>query len=106
MSDFDASDHAFMARALALAAQGLTSAHPNPRVGCVLVASVKAADHDQLAADVRNWAHERAAAYKVPTTLRVVTAAELPLTPTGKVNKRLLKDQTAALLELVADATS
>jgi diaminohydroxyphosphoribosylaminopyrimidine deaminase/5-amino-6-(5-phosphoribosylamino)uracil reductase len=37
MSVFSAQDHAFMARALALAAQGLASAHPNPRVGCVLV---------------------------------------------------------------------
>jgi diaminohydroxyphosphoribosylaminopyrimidine deaminase / 5-amino-6-(5-phosphoribosylamino)uracil reductase len=37
VSDFDAADHAFMARALALAAQGLVSAHPNPCVGCVLV---------------------------------------------------------------------
>jgi diaminohydroxyphosphoribosylaminopyrimidine deaminase/5-amino-6-(5-phosphoribosylamino)uracil reductase len=34
---FDAADHAFMTRALALAAQGLATAHPNPRVGCVLV---------------------------------------------------------------------
>ena len=39
MSDFDALDHAFMGRALALAAQGLATAHPNPRVGCVLVRS-------------------------------------------------------------------
>jgi hypothetical protein len=30
----------------------------------------------------------------------------LPLTPTGKVSKRLLKDQTAAMLELPGDATS
>jgi diaminohydroxyphosphoribosylaminopyrimidine deaminase/5-amino-6-(5-phosphoribosylamino)uracil reductase len=37
VSDFDASDRAFMARALALAEHGLASAHPNPRVGCVLV---------------------------------------------------------------------
>ncbi len=37
MSTFAADDHTFMARALALAAQGLASAHPNPRVGCVLV---------------------------------------------------------------------
>ncbi|MGC1459706.1 MAG: bifunctional diaminohydroxyphosphoribosylaminopyrimidine deaminase/5-amino-6-(5-phosphoribosylamino)uracil reductase RibD [Steroidobacteraceae bacterium] len=37
MSAFDAADHDFMARALTLAAQGLASAHPNPRVGCVLV---------------------------------------------------------------------
>ncbi len=37
MSDFSAADHRFMARALQLARKGLTTAHPNPRVGCVLV---------------------------------------------------------------------
>ncbi len=31
------SDHAMMARALRLAARGLNTAHPNPRVGCVIV---------------------------------------------------------------------
>jgi len=31
------SDHAWMARALQLARQGLYSTHPNPRVGCVIV---------------------------------------------------------------------
>lgn len=31
-------DHAYMAQALRLAAKGRYSAHPNPRVGCVLVA--------------------------------------------------------------------
>jgi non-ribosomal peptide synthetase component E (peptide arylation enzyme) len=33
----------------------------------------------------------RAAAYKTPTTVRVMTAGELPLTATGKVSKRLLQ---------------
>ena len=33
----DAADHAFMARALRLAARGLYTSEPNPRVGCVLV---------------------------------------------------------------------
>lgn len=33
----DAADHAFMARALRLAARGLYTTEPNPRVGCVLV---------------------------------------------------------------------
>ncbi len=33
----DAADHAFMARALRLAARGLYTSDPNPRVGCVLV---------------------------------------------------------------------
>lgn len=34
---FSAADHGFMARALRLAARGLTTTTPNPRVGCVLV---------------------------------------------------------------------
>ncbi len=37
MTGFSAADHRFMARALQLAAKGLTTARPNPRVGCVLV---------------------------------------------------------------------
>ena len=37
MSAPAADDHRFMARALALAVEGLYSADPNPRVGCVLV---------------------------------------------------------------------
>ena len=36
MSDFSADDHKFMARALELAARGLNTTDPNPRVGCVL----------------------------------------------------------------------
>lgn len=35
--DFTASDYEFMARALRLAKKGLYTAHPNPRVGCVIV---------------------------------------------------------------------
>ncbi|MGB5440021.1 MAG: bifunctional diaminohydroxyphosphoribosylaminopyrimidine deaminase/5-amino-6-(5-phosphoribosylamino)uracil reductase RibD [Gammaproteobacteria bacterium] len=34
---FSAADHYYMARALRLAKRGLFTAHPNPRVGCVLV---------------------------------------------------------------------
>jgi len=37
MPEFSAADHAFMARALQLAARGRYTAHPNPTVGCVLV---------------------------------------------------------------------
>ena len=36
MTAFSAFDHAMMRRALALAEKGLTTATPNPRVGCVL----------------------------------------------------------------------
>ena len=34
---FSAADHRFMARALQLAARGLATTTPNPRVGCVIV---------------------------------------------------------------------
>lgn len=37
MSDFSPADCEFMARALQLARRGLYTAHPNPRVGCVIV---------------------------------------------------------------------
>ena len=37
MSDFSSADCEFMARALHLARNAIYSAHPNPRVGCVLV---------------------------------------------------------------------
>jgi diaminohydroxyphosphoribosylaminopyrimidine deaminase/5-amino-6-(5-phosphoribosylamino)uracil reductase len=37
MTQFSIADHRHMARALQLARLGLTTAHPNPRVGCVLV---------------------------------------------------------------------
>ncbi len=36
MSDFTAYDYEFMSRALRLARKGLTTTHPNPRVGCVI----------------------------------------------------------------------
>lgn len=36
-AQFNASDHQFMARALQLAKRGVTTTHPNPRVGCIIV---------------------------------------------------------------------
>jgi len=41
MASFSADDHRFMAHALELAHRGLYSTHPNPRVGCVIVAHGK-----------------------------------------------------------------
>jgi diaminohydroxyphosphoribosylaminopyrimidine deaminase/5-amino-6-(5-phosphoribosylamino)uracil reductase len=37
LSSFSAADHEFMARALQLAARGMNTTTPNPRVGCVIV---------------------------------------------------------------------
>ena len=39
MPEFSVADHRFMARALQLAERGRYSTHPNPRVGCVIVAA-------------------------------------------------------------------
>ena len=70
---------------------GLPTGDGDQTVGCVLVSAVPARDRAALARDVRAWLAERAAVYKTPTTIAVLTAAELPLTPTGKVSKRLLQ---------------
>lgn len=78
---------------------GLPTGDGDQRVGCVLVSTAAPHQNEQLAEDVTVWMRERAAAYKVPSTIRVVPARDLPLTPTGKVSKRLLKQQTQALLQ-------
>jgi acyl-CoA synthetase (AMP-forming)/AMP-acid ligase II len=75
---------------------GLATPDGDQSVGCVLVSTVPADDREALIRDVRAWMAGRAAAYKTPTTVRVMTAGELPLTATGKVSKRLLQAKTAA----------
>ena len=70
---------------------GLATADGDQSVGCVLVSSVPADAREALIGDVRTWMAGRAAAYKTPTSVRVMTAGELPLTDTGKVSKRLLQ---------------
>jgi len=73
---------------------GLATPEGDQSVGCVLVSSVPPKERRRLGRDVQTWIRQRAASYKVPTTIRIVAAGELPLTPTGKVSKRLLKEQT------------
>jgi fatty-acyl-CoA synthase len=70
---------------------GLATPEGDQSVGCVLVSTVPADARGTLARDVRDWMAGRAAVYKTPATVVVMTAAELPLTPTGKVSKRLLQ---------------
>jgi diaminohydroxyphosphoribosylaminopyrimidine deaminase/5-amino-6-(5-phosphoribosylamino)uracil reductase len=41
MTAFSADDYRYMARALELAARGINTTHPNPRVGCVIVKNGK-----------------------------------------------------------------
>ncbi|MUL64575.1 hypothetical protein BOO86_08890 [Mycobacterium sp. CBMA 234] len=77
---------------------GLPTTEGDQQVACVLVSTVDAVGREPLARDVAIWLRSRAAAYKVPSNIRVMPADELPLTPTGKVSKRLLREQTQALL--------
>jgi fatty-acyl-CoA synthase len=60
-------------------------------VGAVLVST--ATDHERLIAEVTGWAGQRLSSYKVPSRTWVRTRGQLPLTSTGKVAKRLLRDQ-------------
>ena len=73
---------------------GLATAEGDQSVGCVLVSPVPPHERCHLGRDVQTWIRQRAASYKVPTTVRIVAPGELPLTATGKVSKRLLKEQT------------
>jgi acyl-CoA synthetase (AMP-forming)/AMP-acid ligase II len=72
---------------------GLATADGDQTVGCALVSSVAPNERDELGRDVRTWVRERAASYKVPRTVRILDAGDLPLTATGKVSKRLLAEQ-------------
>jgi acyl-CoA synthetase (AMP-forming)/AMP-acid ligase II len=78
---------------------GLPNGDGDQRVGCVLVPPASNGDHAQLGHDVRDWMRARASSYKLPQTILVVTVDQLPLTATGKVNKKVLKEQTQASLE-------
>ena len=75
---------------------GLATPEGDQSVGCVLVSTVPETAREALGRDVQEWMRQRAAAYKVPTTVRVAAAGQLPLTATGKVSKRLLQQQTQA----------
>ncbi|WIX75649.1 class I adenylate-forming enzyme family protein [Amycolatopsis carbonis] len=69
---------------------GLPTPEGDETVACVLVST---AAHDDLADRVRTWLRTRIAGYKVPSTIKVTTADQLPLTATGKVSKRSMKEQ-------------
>ncbi|HEX4791810.1 MAG TPA: class I adenylate-forming enzyme family protein, partial [Actinospica sp.] len=73
---------------------GLATPEGDQSVGCVLVSTVPESGREALVRDVREWMRQRGAAYKVPSTVRIVTARQLPLTATGKVSRRLLREQS------------
>jgi fatty-acyl-CoA synthase len=72
---------------------GLPDLDGDLRIGCVLVPSANT-HVEALASEVQAWVRERAASYKVPHAIRVLAADQLPMTATGKVSKKLLKEQT------------
>ncbi len=63
-------------------------------IGCVLVGP--GVDVDA----VRGWLRERVAAYKVPASIQVLTPEQLPLTATGKVSKRQMRDRLVEQLAI------
>jgi fatty-acyl-CoA synthase len=65
-------------------------------VGCVLIAQQPAVDPEKLIDVVVEWSRDRLSSYKVPTRMWVRGREALPLTATGKVSKRLLRDQVSA----------
>jgi fatty-acyl-CoA synthase len=71
---------------------GVDLADGDQAVGAVLVAEVPAPEREQLIDLVTRWARERLSSYKVPTRTWILRRADLPLTATGKVSKRLLRD--------------
>jgi acyl-CoA synthetase (AMP-forming)/AMP-acid ligase II len=70
---------------------GVPTPEGDEAVACVLVPTNAA--QDRLADRVQIWLHERIASYKVPRTIKVMAADQLPLTATGKVSKRLIQEQ-------------
>lgn len=48
-------------------------------------------DGDVSALEIINWVKQRAASYKVPTIIEIWASSKVPLTDTGKVNKRQLR---------------
>jgi fatty-acyl-CoA synthase len=69
---------------------GLPTPEGDETVAGVLVPAANAPD--DLAGDVLTWLRARIAGYKVPGTIRVMVADQLPLTATGKVSKRVMRD--------------
>jgi acyl-CoA synthetase (AMP-forming)/AMP-acid ligase II len=77
---------------------GVHAAHADEEVGCVLVS--ERTDGDELIAEVRTWARDRLSTYKLPRQCWVCRTDDLPQTTTGKVSKRLLRDQVTATDEV------
>ncbi|WP_236787763.1 class I adenylate-forming enzyme family protein [Amycolatopsis sp. GM8] len=71
---------------------GVPTPEGDEEVGCVLVSTVPRTEHGVLVAEVQEFVRAHAASYKVPTNVRVLTADQLPLTATGKVSRRALKE--------------
>ncbi|MXY06990.1 MAG: long-chain fatty acid--CoA ligase [Gammaproteobacteria bacterium] len=58
-----------------------------------LTPEAKQLDPDQVRTDIREFCRAEMAAYKVPKVIHLVDA--IPLTPVGKIDKKMLRDQAA-----------
>lgn len=72
---------------------GLSDETAGQLIGCVVVRR----DNDLRAAgfadELKAWTKQRTASYKVPHRVELMRNADLPLTATGKVSKRLLQEE-------------
>lgn len=62
-------------------------------IACVVVPRTPVANRDVFIEELRAHVRSRAASYKVPAQFSIVDNSRLPTTATGKVSKRLLKEQ-------------
>ena len=51
---------------------------------------------EEFGRELAAWVRERAASYKVPRRVELLRTPDLPLTATGKVSKRLLRQRYEA----------
>ncbi len=70
---------------------GVPNAEFGEEVKAVIEPADKTVDQQSLADDLQAWAREKLAGYKVPRSFDFID--EMPRLPTGKLYKRVLKDQ-------------
>jgi acyl-CoA synthetase (AMP-forming)/AMP-acid ligase II len=75
---------------------GVSDSSGEETVAAVVVPRTPVEDEPELVANLTTHVRDRAASYKVPTRFAIMEAARLPLTATGKVSKRELREMLDA----------
>ncbi len=75
---------------------GWPAADGTEQLACGVVVKPGVCMGADFEAELRNWLRERLSSYKVPSVFVFLGSTEVPLTATGKVNKRLIGEQFLA----------